>query len=95
MLLFLEFFNTETLNNLEVHISLGYLVILAVISTGVAKVMFNKLVQISTPVFTSSVTYLIPVIALFWGFLDGELFSLWQGGAALIILLGVLMTNRK
>jgi drug/metabolite transporter (DMT)-like permease len=95
VLLFSDFFNSETLSNPIVHQSLGYLIILAVIGTGVAKVMFNKLVQMSTPVFASSVTYLIPIIALFWGFLDGESFSLWQGGAALVILLGVLLTNRK
>lgn len=95
VLLFSDFFTTETLHNPEVHTALGYLVILAVVGTGVAKVMFNKLVQMSTPVFASSVTYTIPIIALLWGFLDGETFTLWQGGAALVILLGVLLTNRK
>lgn len=95
VLLFSDFFNTETLNNPAVHVSLGYLVILAVVGTGVAKVMFNKLVQMSTPVFASSVTYTIPIIALLWGFLDGETFNIWQIGAALVILLGVLLTNRN
>lgn len=95
VLLFTGFLNTETLHNEKVHLSIGYLVILALVGTGVAKVLFNKLVQISTPVFASSVTYLIPVVALLWGFMDGERFSIWQGGAAIIILLGVLLTNRK
>lgn len=95
VLVFSDFFNKKTLSNPLVHESLGYLVILAIIGTGVAKVLFNKLVQISTPVFASSVTYTIPIIALFWGLLDGESFSLWQAAAALVILLGVLLTNRK
>lgn len=95
VLLFSGFFKQEILNSETVHISLGYLAILAIFGTGVAKVLFNKLVQISNPVFATSVTYTIPIIALFWGFLDGELFTIWQGGAAFIILLGVLLTNRK
>lgn len=95
VLIFSDFFTAEILNNPNIHISLGYLLILATIGTGIAKVMFNKLVQMSTPVFASSVTYLIPIIALLWGFLDGEKFSLWQGAAALVILFGVLLTNRK
>jgi drug/metabolite transporter (DMT)-like permease len=95
VLLFSGFFKQEVLYSETVHISLGYLAILAVFGTGVAKVLFNKLVQISTPVFATSVTYTIPIIALLWGFLDGETFTIWQGGAALIIILGVFLTNRK
>ena len=34
--------------------------------------MFNKLIQISTPVFSTSVAYLIPIVAIIWGFIDGE-----------------------
>ena len=40
--------------------------------------MFNKLVQISTPVFASSVTYLMTIVAVLWGVLDGEKLSLIQ-----------------
>jgi drug/metabolite transporter (DMT)-like permease len=57
--------------------------------------MFNKLVQISTPVFASSVTYTMPIVAVAWGLLDGEGFSLWQGVATGIILLGVYLANKK
>ncbi len=49
-----------------------YVAILAILGTGVAKVMFNRLIQISTPIFSSSVTYLIPIVAIAWGILDGE-----------------------
>ncbi|GEQ84621.1 permease [Patiriisocius marinistellae] len=95
VLLFSGFFSKDLANDAELHTSLGYLVILAVIGTGVAKVMFNKLVQMSTPVFATSVTYTIPIVALLWGMLDGEHFTLFQGFATGIILLGVLLTNRK
>lgn len=75
--------------------SLFYIVILSVIGTAVAKVFFNKLVQISTPIFSTSVTYLIPLVAVFWGFLDGERLTLIQILSGGIILLGVYLVNRK
>ncbi len=75
--------------------SLGYVIILSLIGTCVAKVMFNKLIQISSAVFSVSVTYLIPVVGIFWGLLDGENFNLKQFFAATIILLGVYLVNKK
>jgi drug/metabolite transporter (DMT)-like permease len=75
--------------------SLGYIIVLAIMGTCIAKVMFNKLIQISTPVFSVSVTYLIPIVGVVWGLLDGELFKPQQLLAALIILFGVYLVNRK
>ena len=95
VLLFSGFFSLTFKDNTVLHESLGYLLILAIVGTAVAKVMFNKLVQISTPVFASSVTYTIPVMALLWGLLDGERFTLLQAGSAAFILFGVVLTNRK
>ena len=57
--------------------------------------MFNKLVQMATPVFASSVTYLMPIIAFAWGLLDGEGFSILQGLATILILIGVYFANRR
>ncbi|WP_041495409.1 DMT family transporter [Nonlabens marinus] len=74
--------------------SLGYIVILCVFGTVAAKVMFNKLVQMTSPVFASSVTYLMPVIGLTWGTLDGETFTIWQGVATGIIILAVILVTR-
>jgi len=95
ILLVTGFFNSESLKADTLGMSLIYVAILSVFGTALAKVMFNKLVQISTPVFASSVTYLMPVVSLIWGFLDGEKFSLIQGLATAIILLGVYLANRK
>jgi len=89
------FFKEEILNDSQVHIALGYVLVLSVFGTAMAKVMFNKLVQMATPVFASSVTYLIPIVALLWGILDGESFGIMQVIAAGIILLGVYFSNRK
>ena len=89
------FFNYEIVNSGIVQTSLLYMVLLAIFGTGVAKVMFNRLVQISTPIFSSSVTYTIPLVALLWGFLDGEKLNFIQIIAGVIILLGVFLSNRK
>lgn len=89
------FFNAEVLNQPGLKTSLVYVTILAVFCTALAKIMFNKLVQISTPVFASSVTYLIPVVALFWGILDGETFGMPQALAATLIFVGVYLANRR
>lgn len=95
VLLFTNFFTKETLQNPIVITSIGYIVILSAFGTALAKVLFNKLVQMATPVFASSVTYLMPVVAVGWGLLDGEEFSVWQVLATLLILFGVYLANRK
>ena len=89
------FFVPEVLQNPEVHISLGYILILAILGTAAAKVMFNKLVQISDPVFASSVTYLMPIMSVTWGILDGETFTPLQLVASLVIISGVYLANAK
>jgi drug/metabolite transporter (DMT)-like permease len=89
------FFSVETTSGEFFWSSLGYIIILCVIGTCIAKVMFNRLVQISSAVFSVSVTYLIPIVGIFWGLLDGEKFSLKQFFAALFILLGVYLVNKK
>lgn len=95
VLAFTGFSFDEVLVNPLVYTSLGYVAILGVIGTGMALVIFNKLIQISDPVFSSSVTYIIPVVGLVWGYLDGELFSLFQLVSTLVILMGVFMVNRS
>jgi len=89
------FFSEATFQSEKLYPSLGYLLILAVVGTGLAKVLFNSLVQMSTPVFASSVTYTIPIIALLWGVLDGEQFSWFQLFAAAVILVGVLLSRKS
>ena len=75
--------------------SIGYVLILSAFGTALAKVLFNKLVQISTAVFASSVTYSLLIVSLFWGILDGELFSINQFMATILIVMGVLLSSKK
>ncbi|MDW5287245.1 DMT family transporter [Formosa sp. PL04] len=95
ILLFSDFFEASNLQKPELKMAMVYVFILSFFGTALAKVLFNKLIRISTPVFASSVTYVMPIVALTWGFLDGEGFSLLQGFASLIILLGVYLANKK
>jgi drug/metabolite transporter (DMT)-like permease len=95
VLLFSGFFNMEYLSQPKVQTSMLYLVVLAIMGTVIAKIIFNKLIQISNPVFSTSVTYFIPLVALFWGFLDGEQLNLWQLFAGSIILFGVYVSNKR
>lgn len=74
--------------------SLIYLVLLSVFGTAMAKTLFNKLIQMTSPIFSSSVTYLIPIVALFWGVMDGERLNFSQFLAGTLILLGVYLTNK-
>jgi drug/metabolite transporter (DMT)-like permease len=76
-------------------LSLFYVSILGVFGTAIAITIFNKLVQMTSPVFTSSVTYLIPIVAVFWGLIDGETLQLGHYLGMLAVLLGVYITNRK
>lgn len=95
VLIYDDFFSRETFNNPMLLEAILYVTILSVFGTAIAKVIFNKLVQISTPVFASSVTYIMPIVALIWGVLDGEAFSLLQALAALLILFGVYLSHKK
>ena len=95
VLAFSGFFNKAILTDYKLSESLFYILILSLFGTAMAKVLFNKLVQISTPVFASSVTYLMPIIGVLWGVLDGEKFNTYQAIATFIILVGVYLANKK
>jgi drug/metabolite transporter (DMT)-like permease len=95
VLIYSGFFTQQVLQGPNFSNSIFYVFLLSLFGTAIAKVLFNNLVQISTPVFASSVTYIMPIVAVFWGLLDNEVFSFWQGIATLIILGGVYLANSK
>lgn len=75
--------------------SFGYLAILGAIGTALAVILFNRLIQISNLIIASSVTYTMPVVAISWGLLDGELLT-WQHAIGfLVIVCGVYLVNRR
>lgn len=86
---------TEVMHDTKVIHSLLFIVILGIVGTGIANIIFFRLIQISSPVFATSVTYLIPVVAFFWGLFDGERLTPVQVLGACIILLGVYLSGKK
>jgi drug/metabolite transporter (DMT)-like permease len=95
VLMLTNFFEKVDFNNSDFTMSMVYIVILSAFGTALAKVLFNELVKMATPVFASSVTYLMPVVAIGWGVFDDEGFSFWQVVATILILVGVYLANRK
>ena len=81
--------------NTEMHYAIWYLLALAVIGTAWANILFNKLIYISSPVFAASVTYIIPLVAVLWGFWDGESINAYQLLGGGVILFGVWLVNKK
>ena len=88
-------FEFSSLEKDEVKTSIFYVFILALFGTALAKIIFNKLIKISSPVFASSVTYSMLIVSIFWGIVDGEKFSIYQIIATIIIVFGVILTNKK
>lgn len=74
--------------------SLWYIFLLGAFGTAFALMFFYKLIQMTSAVFGSVVTYLIPIVAVIWGVIDGEtLYPLHFVGMALIIG-GVYIVNK-
>ena len=74
---------------------LGYVSILALVGTAAAMILFYKLIQQTSAIFASVVTYFMPVVAVFWGILDGEKLTLIHVLGAILILLGVYLIQLK
>ncbi|HYC41206.1 MAG TPA: DMT family transporter [Chitinophagaceae bacterium] len=70
-------------------------VALGVVGSAVATALFYLLVQRAGGLFASLVTYGIPFVALFWGFMDGERITFLEISCLLLILIGVYLANRK
>lgn len=68
---------------------------LAFFSSFIAIIVMNILIKFTTTLFAASVTYIIPIFAVFWGIADGEKFLLIHAFWALVILSGVYLVNRK
>jgi drug/metabolite transporter (DMT)-like permease len=75
--------------------SFGAIAILAVVGTTIAVLMFNKLIQSGGALFASMVTYIVPVVAIVWGVLDGEKVSVWSISGVFVILAGVYLVNKR
>ncbi|MFB0923731.1 MAG: EamA family transporter, partial [Vicingaceae bacterium] len=84
-----------TINNSASFNALIYIGILAILGTALAIIIFNLLIKATTTVFATSVTYLIPIVAIFWGLFDGETMNMIQVFSALITLIGIYFINKR
>ncbi len=74
--------------------SLGYVVILSMVGTVAATIIFFRLIQQTSPVFGSTVAYLMPLVALSWGLADGEKIAWAHLIGMAFILCGVYLSRR-
>jgi drug/metabolite transporter (DMT)-like permease len=72
-----------------------YVLLLAIMGTVISTIIFNQLIRISSALYASSVTYLIPFVAVMWGVYDHETFNVLYLLALLIILTGIYLINYK
>ena len=96
---FILFFNTNFTHHLiyedENYINFLYINILGILGSGIAFWVFNLLIKKTSSVFASTVTFLIPIIAILWGVIDGETFSPLQGLLCLVIFTGIYLIKSK
>ncbi|MTI22468.1 DMT family transporter [Fulvivirga sp. RKSG066] len=76
-------------------LSLAAVVTLGVLGTAIALIIFNQLVKITSPIFTSSVTYIIPIIAVGWGLIDGEQLVLGHYFGMVLIIFGIYLSRTR
>jgi drug/metabolite transporter (DMT)-like permease len=69
--------------------------LLAMFGSALATILFNYLIKYTTALFASSVTYIIPIVAIMWGLLDGETLIASQMLSISVILIGVYLVNKK
>jgi drug/metabolite transporter (DMT)-like permease len=72
---------------------LFFIALLSIIGTAIALILFNQLIALTSVLFSSSVTYLIPVVAMLIGVSFGESITLIQVASMLVILSGVFIAN--
>lgn len=79
----------------ENMIGLGFVSLLSVFGTGLAMMMNYRLLKVSTPLFASTVTLLMPIVAIIWGVLDGEKLTAVQFAGTIVIIAGLIFLRAK
>ena len=95
-IIYLSFFTpfySQLIHEQQARISFGYIAILALLGTAPAVIIFNKLIKMTSAVFASSVTYLIPLVAILWGINDGEQFEFIYLVWIVMIFIGIFLVN--
>ncbi len=74
--------------------AVGYVAILGTLGMGVAQLLFSYLIKVAPPLFASSVSFLLPIVALIWGLGDQEILSWKHYLSIILILLGMYFVNQ-
>lgn len=93
--LFTTNFVATTASNAGASLAIFYIAILAIFGTALSIIIFNNIIKHTSAVFASTVTYLIPIFAIFWGVVDGEIINFLQIIAIGVILIGIYFINKK
>ena len=75
--------------------SFSYIAILAIMGSALSVIAFNKLIKMTGPLFATSCTYIIPIIAIIWGISDNEIITKHDIIGFMIILGGVYLVNKR
>ena len=73
--------------------ALGYITVLALFSTVLASIIFFRLIQWTSPLFATMISYLVPIVAVLWGIIDGEAITWLHLGGTALILSGVYLSR--
>ncbi len=71
------------------------LAFLGIVCTAFAMLIMNSLIRYTSAVYASSVTYIIPVFAIFWGVMDNEIITWLHISFMTVVLFGVYLINRR
>ena len=88
-------FLTHFYNFSNYSLEFGYVFILGVLGTSIATIIFYNLIKIKDTVFASMVTYLMPLVAILFGVIDGEVINAIQMFGMALIMIGVFINGEK
>ncbi|MGG7439829.1 DMT family transporter [Chryseobacterium arthrosphaerae] len=71
-------------------LGLLFVSLLSIFGTGLAMMMNYRLLKVSPPLFASTVTLVMPIVAIIWGIIDGEKLTYLQFIGAGIIIGGLI-----
>lgn len=77
----------------DTPLAIASLALLGVMGTGVCILLFVQMVKARGPLFAGMVTYVIPLVALAWGQLDGERLTAMQAAAIVGVLAMVALVQ--
>ena len=73
----------------------GYVLLLGALGSAIGQLLFVGLIKRTSPVFANMVAFIVPIVALGWGLLDGEVLLLGHYIGIGAILAGVYLVKKR